>query len=89
MKAVVPDTEHSLGELVKTQTDGPPPPVFLVYKVWVGLENLHFFVFIFFGEFAFLTISNKLLGDALLRFLVSGLFENHSLVKGQNSDIYY
>lgn len=48
MRAVVLNIEHSLGEFVKTQIDGPPPPVFLVYKVCVGLENLHFFVFIFF-----------------------------------------
>ena len=38
MKAVVLKIE-SLGEFVKTQIVEPPPPVFLVHKVWVDLEN--------------------------------------------------
>lgn len=52
MKAVVLKIE-SLGEFVKTQIVEPPPPVFLVHKVWVGLENHRFFVFIFFENLHF------------------------------------
>ena len=38
MRAVVLNIEHSLGEFVKTQIDGPPPPVFLMGDVGLILS---------------------------------------------------
>lgn len=62
MKAVVLKLDHALGGLVKTQIAGP---------------HLQGFWFTKSGLASRICMSDKFAGDAVLRLLVSGHYENH------------